>query len=63
MSRYTENDAAADTDAGGRETARAWHDARDAWRADGSPSDRGYYHTDEAEGFFASLFSQIFGSK
>lgn len=40
MSDYTEKDAAKETDAGGKETARAWHQARDDAQSSDHPYDQ-----------------------
>jgi hypothetical protein len=40
MSGYTKKDASEDTDSGGKETSRAWHQAREDARDSGEIYDR-----------------------
>lgn len=47
--KYTKQDAAKDTDAGGKETARAWHQARDDAEKSGELPERAANKAKEKE--------------
>jgi len=53
MSEYTKKDAAKDTEAGGKETSRAWHQAREDAQSSDHPVDQklteGWGRTSDSE--------------
>lgn len=57
MSKYTEKDAANDTDSGGKETSNAWHTAREDARSSGEISPKESY----TESGISSLVNWILG--
>ncbi len=60
---YTAKDAAKDTGSSGKETARAWHSARDDASSSGELDERNDRKVSDSEGgsFLHSIFKAVFG--
>ncbi|OGM94671.1 hypothetical protein A2524_02085 [Candidatus Wolfebacteria bacterium RIFOXYD12_FULL_48_21] len=60
---YTEKDAAKDTGSSGKETARAWHSARDDAAASGELESRNERKVSDSENgsILYSIFKAVFG--
>lgn len=59
MSKYSEKDAAKDTNSSRKETSRAWHEARDDASKDGKLEERNRNKTSDSS-FISDFFNWFF---